>query len=130
MKPRWKRSRMLSKKLIGAARMPPRCWASVTKRCFTRSASSDLIPGAQRVRAVRKLVEEELPVQGPHHPILRPQASMASGASTCNGMVIEGGEFSGIARNTIRSGEWNRNEKVTAARYKSGTSHFQRRIYY
>src|ERR1700688_5066776 len=125
MKPRWKRSRMLSKKLTGAARMRPRCWASVTKRCSTKFASSDLIPGAQRVRVARKLVEEEPPAQAPSLLILHRQAGIASEASTCNGLVIEGGEFSSIACNAIRSGVWNRNEKVTAGLYKSGTSHFQ-----
>src|SRR5579864_2530024 len=124
MKPRWKRSRMPSKKLIGAARMRPRCWASVTKRCSTKFGSSDLIPGARRARAIKKM-EEELPVQVPYLLILHRQAGIASGASTCNGLVIEGGEFSSIARNAIWSEVWNRNEKATAALYKSGTSHFQ-----
>src|SRR5579864_8154350 len=103
MKPRWKLSRMLSKKLIGAARMRPKCWASVTKRCSIKSASSDLIPGARRARVTKKM-EEELPVQVPYLPILHRQAGIASEASTCNGLVIEGGEFSRIACNAIRSG--------------------------
>src|SRR5579864_883553 len=107
MKPRWKRSRTLSKKLIGAARMQPKCWASVTRRCSTKSASLDLIQGAPRARIAKKKTreaEEELQARVPYLQILHRQAGIASGASTCNGMVVEGVEFSRITCNATPSG--------------------------
>src|ERR1700722_9285668 len=83
---------MLSKRRIGAARMPPKCWASVTKPCFTRFASLGWIRGARPGPAIRrrKYLGEVLPVLVPRHPILRLLADTASAASTCKSLVAEG----------------------------------------
>src|SRR5690348_10376883 len=40
MKRKWKRLPTRWKKRAGAARTPPKCWESATKRCFTRCVSS------------------------------------------------------------------------------------------
>jgi hypothetical protein len=97
---------MLSKELIGAARMPPRCSESVTRHSSTKFASLDLIPDAQRARIAKKMVRaegEELPAQVPYLLILHQQEGIASEASTCNGLVIEGSEFPRISRYAIHS---------------------------
>jgi len=63
--------------------------------------------GAPRGRVAKKKTreaEEELLARVPHLQILHRQAGIASGASTCNGMVMEGVEFSRIARNAAHSG--------------------------
>src|ERR1700733_11484883 len=96
---------MLSKKLIGAAKMQPRCWESVTRRCSTRSASLDWTRDVPRVQATRKMlrVAEELRAPVPRRMILHQPAGIASGASTCNALLIEGGELSRYTRCAINS---------------------------
>ena len=78
----------LGKKLIGAARMQPRCWASATRRCSIKFASLDWIPGAHREPIIKKRVPgENLRAQAPCRPFLHQREGIARGASTCNQFV-------------------------------------------
>src|ERR1700722_18156058 len=117
------------KKRIGAAKTPPRCWASATKRCSTRFASLDWIPGAP-LEQTRKLVrEEELPARVPRLRISPRRAGIARRSSTCNQLVNEGGEIPRISRcaNTsgCRIGTGNLNQTRARAEFFIATDTFE-----
>src|SRR5712692_1716238 len=118
---------MLWKKLIGAAKMRPRCSESVTRRCFTKFGSLDLIPGAQRAPIAKKMVreEEELQAPVPYLLIWHPPVGMASEASTCNGLVIEGGYLSSISHYANHSGCRIGMGNLDQSRIRSRNSYFQ-----
>src|ERR1700733_3414543 len=100
MKPKWKRLATHSKGRIGAVRMRPKCSESVTRLCSTKFASSVWILAGRLAPATKRLLREP-ELRDLHLRVLHPQAGIASAASTCKVLVIEGIKVSNFSLETF-----------------------------